>query len=61
MNSCDLINGIELSSVALGGRIVAVSDEFFVEAFHLLLVEVCSNLVLSDCVQRFDVFSLLLA
>lgn len=31
---------IELSSVALGGRIVAVSDEFFAEAFHLLLVEV---------------------
>lgn len=30
----------ELSSVALGGRIVAVSDEFFAEAFHLLLVEV---------------------
>jgi len=29
----------ELSSVALGGRIVAVSDEFFAEAFHLLLVE----------------------
>jgi len=32
----------ELSSVALGGRIVAVSDEFFAEAFHLLLVEVSS-------------------
>jgi len=31
----------ELSSVALGGRIVAVSDEFFAEAFHLLQVEVC--------------------
>ena len=30
----------ELSSVALDGRIVAVSDEFFAEAFHLLLVEV---------------------
>ncbi|KAF8160795.1 allantoicase [Crassisporium funariophilum] len=29
----------ELSSVALGGRVVAVSDEFFAEAFHLLLVE----------------------
>ncbi|KAF8813811.1 allantoicase [Phlegmacium glaucopus] len=29
----------ELSSVALGGRIVAISDEFFAEAFHLLLVE----------------------
>ncbi len=35
-----LIWCIELSSVALGGRIVAVSDEFFAEAFHLLLVEV---------------------
>ncbi|KAF8904462.1 allantoicase [Gymnopilus junonius] len=29
----------ELSSVAIGGRVVAVSDEFFAEAFHLLLVE----------------------
>ncbi|CAA7261690.1 unnamed protein product [Cyclocybe aegerita] len=29
----------ELSSVALGGRIAAVSDEFFAEAFHLLLQE----------------------
>ncbi|KAF9049979.1 allantoicase [Panaeolus papilionaceus] len=29
----------ELSSVALGGRIIDVSDEFFAEAFHLLLVE----------------------
>ncbi|KXN91036.1 putative allantoicase [Leucoagaricus sp. SymC.cos] len=29
----------ELSSVALGGRIVAFSDEFFAGAFHLLLVE----------------------
>ena len=33
---------IELSSVALGGRVIAVSDEFFAEAFHLLLVEVSS-------------------
>ncbi|CCM01502.1 uncharacterized protein FIBRA_03556 [Fibroporia radiculosa] len=30
---------IELSSVALGGSIISVSDEFFAEAFHLLLVE----------------------
>lgn len=30
----------ELSSVALGGQVVSVSDEFFAEAFHLLLVEV---------------------
>jgi hypothetical protein len=30
----------EISSVALGGRVIAVSDEFFAEAFHLLLVEV---------------------
>ncbi|KAE9411273.1 allantoicase [Gymnopus androsaceus JB14] len=29
----------ELSSVALGGRVLSVSDEFFAEAFHLLLVE----------------------
>jgi allantoicase len=30
----------ELSSIALGGQIVSVSDDFFAEAFHLLLVEV---------------------
>ncbi|EMD37856.1 hypothetical protein CERSUDRAFT_105740 [Gelatoporia subvermispora B] len=30
---------IELSSVALGGRAIDVSDEFFAEAFHLLLIE----------------------
>lgn len=30
----------ELSSVALGGRVLSVSDEFFAEAFQLLLVEV---------------------
>ncbi|KAH9948539.1 Allantoicase, partial [Amylocystis lapponica] len=29
---------IELSSAALGGSIVSVSDEFFAEAYHLLLV-----------------------
>ncbi|PPR05855.1 hypothetical protein CVT26_010135 [Gymnopilus dilepis] len=34
----------ELSSVALGGRIVAVSDEFFAEAFHLLLVEAAPSM-----------------
>lgn len=34
------LNYPELSSVAIGGRIVEVSDEFFAEAFHLLLVEV---------------------
>src|ERR1700734_3753476 len=32
----------ELSSVALGGKVVSVSDEFFAEAFHLILVEVSS-------------------
>ena len=32
--------GLELSSVALGGKVVNVSDEFFAAAFHLLLVEV---------------------
>ena len=26
--------------MAIGGRIVGVSDEFFAEAYHLLLVEV---------------------
>ena len=31
---------IELSSVALGGKICSVPDEFFAEAYHLLLVEV---------------------
>lgn len=31
----------ELSSVSLGARIISVSDEFFAEAYHLLLVEVC--------------------
>lgn len=29
----------ELSSVSLGARIISVSDEFFAEAYHLLLVE----------------------
>ncbi|KAJ8469164.1 hypothetical protein ONZ45_g16986 [Pleurotus djamor] len=29
----------ELSSVALGGQVISVSDEFFAEAFHLLLVD----------------------
>ncbi|KZT26690.1 allantoicase [Neolentinus lepideus HHB14362 ss-1] len=35
---------IELSSVALGGRIVSVSDEFFAEAYNLLLVEPAQSL-----------------
>lgn len=30
----------ELSSVALGGKVIKVSDEFFAAAYHLLLVEV---------------------
>ncbi|KAG7098760.1 hypothetical protein E1B28_000669 [Marasmius oreades] len=34
----------ELSSCALGGRVVSVSDEFFAEAFHLLLVEPATSL-----------------
>ncbi|KAI6121399.1 galactose-binding domain-like protein [Pisolithus sp. B1] len=34
----------ELSSVALGGKIVKVSDEFFAEAYHLLLVEPAPSL-----------------
>ncbi len=33
----------ELSSVALGGSICSVSDEFFAEANHLLLVEVSTH------------------
>ncbi|KAI0790792.1 galactose-binding domain-like protein [Abortiporus biennis] len=35
---------IELSSVALGGTICSVSDEFFAEAFHLLQVEPAPSL-----------------
>ncbi|KAF8070614.1 galactose-binding domain-like protein [Lyophyllum atratum] len=31
---------IELSSEAIGGQIVSVSDDFFAEAFHLLLTDV---------------------
>jgi len=38
--------------VALGGRIVAVSDEFFAEAFHLLLVEVCLRFRVACCVTH---------
>ncbi|KAG1809352.1 galactose-binding domain-like protein [Suillus subaureus] len=34
----------ELSSVALGGKVVTVSDEFFAEAFHLLEVEPAPSL-----------------
>ncbi|RDB25286.1 putative allantoicase [Hypsizygus marmoreus] len=34
----------ELSSEAIGGQIVSVSDEFFAEAFHLLLVEPAPSL-----------------
>lgn len=33
----------ELSSVALGGSVVSVSDEFFADAFNLLLVEVSTS------------------
>ncbi|KAH9832168.1 allantoicase [Rhodofomes roseus] len=35
---------IELSSVALGGKVESFSDEFFAEAFHLLLVEPAPSL-----------------
>ncbi|KAJ7594297.1 allantoicase [Mycena floridula] len=34
----------ELSSVSLGGRVLSVSDEFFAEAFHLLLPEPAPSL-----------------
>ncbi|KIJ49648.1 hypothetical protein M422DRAFT_246721 [Sphaerobolus stellatus SS14] len=34
----------ELSSVALGGQVVSVSDEFFAGAFHLLLAEPAPSL-----------------
>ncbi|KAG6833532.1 hypothetical protein H0H87_005183 [Tephrocybe sp. NHM501043] len=40
-----VIPGIaELSSEAIGGQIVAVSDDFFAEAFHLLLQEPAPSL-----------------
>ncbi|KAI0305441.1 Allantoicase [Multifurca ochricompacta] len=35
---------IELSSVVLGGSVVSISDEFFAEAFHLLLTEPAKSL-----------------
>ncbi|KAF9793362.1 allantoicase [Thelephora terrestris] len=35
---------IELSSVALGGKITCVSDDFFAAAYHLLLVEPAPSL-----------------
>jgi allantoicase len=34
----------ELSSVSIGGQVVHVSDEFFAEAYQLLLVEVSPRL-----------------
>ncbi|KAJ7268746.1 allantoicase [Mycena haematopus] len=34
----------ELSSVAIAGRVISVSDDFFAEAFHLLLVEPAPSL-----------------
>ncbi|KAL1755625.1 galactose-binding domain-like protein [Schizophyllum commune] len=34
----------ELSSVAIGGKVISVSDEFFAEAYHLLLVEPAPSL-----------------
>ncbi|KIM26906.1 hypothetical protein M408DRAFT_330280 [Serendipita vermifera MAFF 305830] len=34
----------EISSVALGGRVLSVSDDFFAEAYHLLLVEPAPSL-----------------
>lgn len=34
----------EISSVALGGRVLSVSDDFFAEAHHLLLVEPAPSL-----------------
>ncbi|EIM81146.1 Allantoicase [Stereum hirsutum FP-91666 SS1] len=34
----------ELSSVAIGGKICSVSDDFFAEAYHLLLVEPAPSL-----------------
>jgi hypothetical protein len=38
--SSEISRSAELSSVSLGGRVIDVSDDFFAEAFHLLLVEV---------------------
>lgn len=42
-----LTSHLELSSVAIGGQVVSVSDEFFAEAFHLLLVEVICTPIFS--------------
>jgi allantoicase len=41
----------ELSSVTLGGKVISVSDEFFAEAFHLILVEVsfCAKISPTSC------------
>jgi allantoicase len=39
----------EISSVALGGRVLSVSDDFFAEAYHLLLVEVGGGRILFEC------------
>lgn len=46
----------ELSSVALGGQVVSVSDDFFAEAFHLLLVEVRTLLAL-QCTHHHNFIS----
>lgn len=46
----------ELSSIALGGKIVSVSDEFFAEASQLLLVEVSGFYGHSKLAYLYDTF-----
>lgn len=47
----------ELSSVALGGSVASVSDEFFAEAFHLLLVQVSRSFLLRNTRSLIDCFA----
>ncbi|KZP34222.1 Allantoicase [Athelia psychrophila] len=42
--SDNFLGAVELSSVALGGKIISLSDEFFAEASHLIQVEAAPSL-----------------
>jgi hypothetical protein len=48
VNNCGM-SFLEVSSVALGGKIVSFSDEFFAEASNLLKVHVSSLTALPTC------------
>ena len=39
----------DLSSASLGASILSISDEFFAEAFHLLLTKVATTYYLASC------------